>query len=743
MTLIKQTYCAIRNRGLVLAFLSLFSASNALFAQSIHPTPHPLEKGAYTFAGFADTNSTTYPVSMMGWRAPDRIFVMSPAESAPVHHQPKGKMHLWNRREDSSMLTNPLYGSYQMGAITNEGDKGLSMRGFHNGSRDFDKNMEIMGIVVALDTRNISGFYIQWDAIGMNKHLASSTYYQSNFAGIQLQYRIGTSGNWTNLEGHKHTTLSDTRYEYVPFSSDKRLMEPSLIGHEVVQFRWLYYSILNPADTVITEPIDPFYHQFDDRMRIEKINIVPFFGATYPVPHVVANSDLLFDGFTQSQATIYPSYMQGWTGYLIKLLLPTQDISSFAPYFDANLFSQGHDPKTETFINEADNGISMRAGETTEGCAGYCSANSFVVALNTKGAKDITFKWKAIPIETEVASGVQVQYRYSMNDFWINLPDNKYISTPEDSEVNATQSFSTKLDAAFEEKDYVQLRWVSYLINPNGGTTTNRISIDSIQVFAAVKTIQSPIAAFRVDKETVAKEKEVQFTDLSAGVPVSWKWNFGDGETSTLQNPVHKYSATGTYTVKLLVENLAGKDSVAKEGIVTVKELPVADFSANQTTAKTNEFVRFNDLSINGILSWKWEFGDGKTSTDQHPVHNYPVSGMYSVKLIVQNDVGSDSVTKSNYITVENASTGLDEIESIAFSIYPNPATTDIFIKNNTEIDYTAGLYTVLGEKVKEQKAPENSDIMKIDLEGLANGIYFLKIENAGQEWVKKIILNR
>ena len=61
------------------------------------------------------------------------------------------------------------------------------------------------------------------------------------------------------------------------------------------------------------------------------------------------------------------------------------------------------------------------------------------------------------------------------------------------------------------------------------------------------------------------------FTDKSTNSPTSWKWTFGDGSTSTAQNPTHKYTKTGKYTVSLTVKNTAGSDAKTISNYVKVK----------------------------------------------------------------------------------------------------------------------------------------------------------------------------
>ena len=165
-----------------------------------------------------------------------------------------------------------------------------------------------------------------------------------------------------------------------------------------------------------------------------------------------------------------------------------------------------------------------------------------------------------------------------------------------------------------------------------------------------------PVADFSASPTSGKIPMKVQFTDTSTGTPKKWKWDFGDGATSTKQNPTHKYSKAGVYTVKLTVTNTAGSNSVTKADYIKVLAKPVAAFSASPTSGKTPMKVQFTDTSTGIPTGWKWSFGDGTTSTKQNPTHKYSKAGKYTVTLKVTNAVGINTITRSNYITVTGTS---------------------------------------------------------------------------------------
>ncbi|WP_141241702.1 PKD domain-containing protein, partial [Methanosarcina spelaei] len=125
--------------------------------------------------------------------------------------------------------------------------------------------------------------------------------------------------------------------------------------------------------------------------------------------------------------------------------------------------------------------------------------------------------------------------------------------------------------------------------------------------------------------------------------------------SSTKQNPTHKYSKAGKYTVTLKVTNAAGSNTVTKSNYITVtgtSQAPVADFWGWPLSGKAPLKVTFTETSKGSPTSWKWDFGDGKSSTEKSPTHTYSAARTYTVKLTATNAAGSSTKTKWNYIKV-------------------------------------------------------------------------------------------
>lgn len=172
------------------------------------------------------------------------------------------------------------------------------------------------------------------------------------------------------------------------------------------------------------------------------------------------------------------------------------------------------------------------------------------------------------------------------------------------------------------------------LIATSSGGCADTIS-DTISIYPL------PISDFIAD--SVCPGFTNSFTDLSMilqGSIVSLTWNFGDGNTSSLQNPTHNYSVSGTYTTTLTVTSNNGCTSTSSQNVMVFAQ-PAAEFSTSPgSTVEFGDVIAFTDLSQSGIIQWMWTFGDGDSSALQNSSHMYPDTGSFDVMLIVVSQYG-------------------------------------------------------------------------------------------------------
>lgn len=171
---------------------------------------------------------------------------------------------------------------------------------------------------------------------------------------------------------------------------------------------------------------------------------------------------------------------------------------------------------------------------------------------------------------------------------------------------------------------------------------------------AAVANGQAPVAGFSAAQTSGCVPFNVQFNNTSQN-STSWYWDFGNGNFSTAQNPVNIYLGTGSYTVKLVAYNASGQaDSLIRSGYIQTISPPVVDFtSATSISCFENNAISFTNLS-SGFDSCMWDFGDGNTSYQLNPVHNYTSAGLFTVTLIAYNSgLGcSASLSKNSFINI-------------------------------------------------------------------------------------------
>jgi gliding motility-associated-like protein len=224
-------------------------------------------------------------------------------------------------------------------------------------------------------------------------------------------------------------------------------------------------------------------------------------------------------------------------------------------------------------------------------------------------------------------------------------------------------------------------------------SNTNNSTNCNLGVFKFSLAPPSTAANFTADPMEGCYPLDVDLTN-SSSFAASYFWDFGDGTTSTEENPDHVYNTPGTYTVTLVayVDGDCGINDTSELEIV-VFDYPVADFDFGPDPASLFAPVVFENQSIDDV-SWLWEFGDGTISTEENPNHTYAEVGAYEVCLTVYN---SDSCENKTCDTVIIEEFSLLDVPN-AFS--PNgDGVNDQFMPLNYGLeDYQFAVYNRWGE---------------------------------------------
>jgi len=217
-----------------------------------------------------------------------------------------------------------------------------------------------------------------------------------------------------------------------------------------------------------------------------------------------------------------------------------------------------------------------------------------------------------------------------------------------------------------------------------------------------ITVLQLPIVNFDAEPTSGCQPLTVQFIDSSPDAGLAYSWNFGDGTNQvSSQNPTHTYNPNGTYSVTLEVTSQQGcVNSHAENNLINVWPKPYADFNESLSTISIlDPLVSFNNTSSTTYSSY-WNFGDGSTSTDTDPNHQFNSVDTFNVMLVIQSDHGCLDTAYDQVIMKET------------YTLYvPNTFTpdgdgiNDIFLPKGDLIDpknYKMMIFNRWGEKIFE-----------------------------------------
>lgn len=155
-------------------------------------------------------------------------------------------------------------------------------------------------------------------------------------------------------------------------------------------------------------------------------------------------------------------------------------------------------------------------------------------------------------------------------------------------------------------------------------------------------------AGFRTDINKVCEGAEVQFIADKNDISCTYKWYFGDGESSIEQNPKHIFAEAGTYSVKLRVTSARDKKQAEQKNTIHVIAAPSVQM--NYASSEDNKLLVNFEADADKVTDWKWDFGDKQTSSVQNPSHKYSKRGSYKVAVTAKNSAGCLAVVVKDII---------------------------------------------------------------------------------------------
>ena len=197
----------------------------------------------------------------------------------------------------------------------------------------------------------------------------------------------------------------------------------------------------------------------------------------------------------------------------------------------------------------------------------------------------------------------------------------------------------------------------------------------------------------------------VEFRDTSGGGPNNWSWTFGDGDTSTLQDPlIHEFECSDpapcSYRVAMTASNGNGS-SIAYMDILVLPET-TADFTASTNLVAAGGTVTFTASSTPPGANYEWTFGDGGTangpSTSQ--AHVYAATGIYTVTVRITYDDGTEpvTVTKTDFVRVEANLCPVPDLEGKKF--------------NDADAFFRGAPYNFTGNVTRDTGAPNGNFVI-------------------------------
>jgi PKD repeat protein len=191
------------------------------------------------------------------------------------------------------------------------------------------------------------------------------------------------------------------------------------------------------------------------------------------------------------------------------------------------------------------------------------------------------------------------------------------------------------------------------LISAAQSSTINGTGLSGNATNSSTSNISAsiPVARFTSNVRMGFAPLTVKFMDSSLNMPTAWIWNFGDGSSSTLQNPNHTYYSGGQYTVGFTAANAAGSSFLNSTNYISVY---VPGFFVMPDHGFAPLTVTFIDTGSGypQPTAWYWDFGDSQYSTIPNTTHQYLSPGSYDVKLKISGKAGTAWVNRSAVVTV-------------------------------------------------------------------------------------------
>ena len=282
-------------------------------------------------------------------------------------------------------------------------------------------------------------------------------------------------------------------------------------------------------------------------------------------------------------------------------------------------------------------------------------------------------------------------------------------------------------------------------------TSTANANCNSSSDIIKINFVPKPFANFNV--YDVCLNQQTLYNDYSiAGVGsiTQWNWNFGDLATSNLQNPVHTFTSSGTFTTQLVAQNSYGCRDTIKRA-TTIYPLPNSNFWIGRICTGAFLNLSFSDSTTvaapETISQYFWDFGGPGISNLQNPIQLFPGSGLYNITLITTSNHGcKDTIVKQTNLSPRpiagfaySISSGLTvgtNVNVIDTSKYASQwnwsfgnGAPNILTQNASQVYYSNGIF-VITQVAYDNYGCSDTARVAVRINNITNEIYSL-IPNA------------
>ena len=245
---------------------------------------------------------------------------------------------------------------------------------------------------------------------------------------------------------------------------------------------------------------------------------------------------------------------------------------------------------------------------------------------------------------------------------------------------------------------------------------------DTVELSQTLTIGDFPAASFSIEGESAGCVPfTVNFNNQSSPIDSDFLWFFegGNPESSNDANPVVIYETPGQFPVLLIASNALGADTFEIDNIIEVFGLPQAEFDILEGDDGLFEFLNLSSDAD----SYLWNFGDGNSSSEESPEHQYETSGNYTVELIATNNCGSDT------FTMEVQYTFVHLFDELSARLFPNPSSGLVFVEFSEEVnsDVEYKVFDLSGKKLKSGELSRGLIKYTIDFDEFSSGSYFIQ----------------